>query len=133
MATKTTVFATYIPGKLNVRADQLSRVKRDRTDWMLNRREFRALEQRWGPFTLDAFATRLNRQLPRYCSWRPDPEATLVDALQQDYRKERAWANPPFNLIGRFLARIKRQRATAVARQFRFGLPNLGGHSWPRC
>ena len=114
LATKTTVFATYIPGKLNVRADQLSRVKRDRTDWMLNRREFRAVEQRWGPFTLDAFATRLNRQLPRYCSWRPDPEATLVDALQQDYTKERAWANPPFNLIGRFLARIKRQRATAV-------------------
>ena len=37
-----------------------------------------------------------------------------MDALQQDYRKERAWANPPFNLIGRFLARIKRQRATAV-------------------
>ena len=114
LRTKTTVFATYIPGVLNVRADQLSRVKRDRTDWMLNRHEFTKLEAKWGPFTLDAFATLLNRQLPRYCSWRPDPESTFVDALQQDYRRETAWANPPFNLIGRFLSLLKRQRATAV-------------------
>ena len=114
LRTGTTIFATYIPGKLNVRADQLSRVRRDRTDWMLNRNEFRKLERRWGPFTLDAFATRLNAQLPRYCSWKADPGATFVDALQQDYRQERAYANPPLNLIARFLARIKRQRATAV-------------------
>ena len=38
--TGTTVFATYIPGKKNDRADKLSRRQRDRTDWMLNRALF---------------------------------------------------------------------------------------------
>ena len=114
LRTKTTIFATYIPGKDNVRADRLSRIQRDRTDWMLNRRAFQRLEQRWGPFTIDAFATRLNHLVPRYISWQADPGATFVDALQQNFARERAWANPPFNLILRFLARIKRQRATAT-------------------
>ena len=65
LRTRTTIFATYIPGKVNDRADRLSRRKRDRTDWMLNRDLFRRLSRQFGPFTLDLFATRLNAQVPR--------------------------------------------------------------------
>jgi hypothetical protein len=110
--TGTTVFATYIPGKKNDRADKLSRRQRDRTDWMLNRALFKRLSKHFGPFTIDLFATRLNAQLPRYISKIPDPGATAVDAFRQDLRHERAYANPPFNLIGRLLAQARRQRAT---------------------
>lgn len=112
LRTRTTIFATYLPGKQNDRADRLSRVKRDRTDWMLNRRLFGHLNRLFGPFTLDLFATRLNALLPRFVSRFPDPEATAVDAFLQDLSKERAYANPPFNLIARLLAMTKRQRAT---------------------
>ena len=110
--TGTTVFATYIPGKKNDRADKLSRRQRDRTDWMLNRALFKRLSKHFGPFTIDLFATRLNAQLPRYISKIPDPGATAVDAFRQDLRHERAYTNPPFNLIGRLLAQARRQRAT---------------------
>jgi hypothetical protein len=37
-----------------------------------------------------------------------------VDAFLQDLRKERAYANPPFNLIAKFLSQLKRQRAMCV-------------------
>jgi hypothetical protein len=110
--TSTTVFATYLPGEQNDRADRLSRVKRDRTDWMLNRTMFRKLEHNFGKFTLDLFATRLNAQCPRYVSRFHDPQAIATDAFLQDLRQERAYANPPFNLIMRLLAMVKRQRAT---------------------
>ena len=40
LLTRTTIFATYIPGVDNDRADKLSRRKRDRTDWMLHRNLF---------------------------------------------------------------------------------------------
>jgi hypothetical protein len=111
LRTRTTVFATYIPGKVNDRADRLSRRKRDRTDWMLHRSLFRRLNRQCGPFTLDLFATRLNAQLPRYVSRLPDPQCTSVDAFRQDLRRERAYANPPFTVITRLLAMVKRQRA----------------------
>ena len=111
LQTRTTIFATYIPGKINDRADKLSRRKRDRTDWMLNKALFGRLSRQAGPFTMDLFATRLNAQVPRYVSRFPDPGAASVDAFRQDLRKERAYANPPFNLITRLLAMVKRQRA----------------------
>ena len=114
LRTKTTIFATFIAGKMNERADRLSRVQRDRSDWMLNRKIFQRINQKWGPFTMDMFATRLNAQLPRFCSWLPEPAATAVDAFLQDLRKERGFANPPFNLIAKFLSQLKRQRATCV-------------------
>jgi len=111
LLTRTTIFATYIPGVDNDRADKLSRRKRDRTDWMLHRNLFSRLSRQCGPFTLDLFATRLNAQLPRYVSRFPDPGAESVDAFRQKLTKERAYANPPFNLITRLLAMVKRQRA----------------------
>jgi hypothetical protein len=110
LQTRTTLCATYIPGKVNDRADKLSRRKRDRTDWMLHRNLFSRLSRQCGPFTLDLFATRLNAQVARYVSRFPDPGSVSVDAFRQDLRKERAYANPPFNLITRLLAMVKRQR-----------------------
>jgi hypothetical protein len=112
LRTRTTIFATYLPGKKNDRADRLSRVRRDRTDWMLNKSIFRRIQRLFGPFTVDLFATRLNALLPRYVSRHPDPGAIAADAFTMDLRNENGYANPPFNLIGRLLAMVKRQRAT---------------------
>jgi Reverse transcriptase (RNA-dependent DNA polymerase) len=114
LATGTHVFATHIPGKLNKRADSLSRWTRDRSDWKLDPRVFRRLERLWGPHTLDLFATRLNTQLPRFVSWRDDPVAVGTDAFRQDLGRERAYAHPPFNQIAKLLAMVRRQRATVT-------------------
>lgn len=37
-----------------------------------------SLMSKWGPLEIDLFASRLNRQLAAFFSWRPDPEAKEV-------------------------------------------------------
>ena len=95
-----TIKAQYLPGVENVRADSESRVIQDRSDWMLNRQIFQAIQAQLGPVDLDLFASRLTAQLPQYLSWRPDPLALATDALLQDWEGLRAYANPPWNLLG---------------------------------
>ena len=75
------IHAEHLPGKENVQADWESRHMSDSSDWRLDREVFETLEQLFGPFSVDLFASRTNYQLPIYCSWRPDPTAWAVDAL----------------------------------------------------
>ena len=77
-----TLSAQYLPRLENVRADFLSRYLTDRTDWHLNPTIVQAIDRLWGPLEVDLFATRLTAQLPRFFSWRPDPEAEAVDQNQ---------------------------------------------------
>lgn len=101
--------AQYLPGKDNVRADRESRVLRDRSDWMLNPEIFSRIQLVLGPVDIDLFATRLTSQLTRFFSWRPDPLAEATDALLQDWRDLTAYANPPWNLLGRVLVKIQEE------------------------
>ena len=52
------------------------------------------LKKVWGPHNVDLFAARHNTQLPRYFSFKPDPEAEAVDALAQCWSDLRAYAFP---------------------------------------
>ena len=85
--------AQHLPGKENLKADFVSRHLRDRTDWILNPALFNLINQMWGPLQVDLFATRFSRQLPRYFSWRPDPEAEATDAFHQDWRNLKAYGH----------------------------------------
>ena len=97
--------AQHLPGKPNLHADFMSRHLRDRTDWILNPALFKFIKQLWGPLEIDLFATRFSHQLPRFFSWRPDPETEATDAFSQDWRNLRAYAHPPWCLIARVLAK----------------------------
>ena len=74
---------------------------------MLNPRIFQLIETAFGPHTIDAFATRQNRQVSRFGAWEPQPEATWVDSMGKNWTAENVWANPPFSHIGRVLQKIK--------------------------
>ncbi|KAI9030892.1 hypothetical protein CLU79DRAFT_677055, partial [Phycomyces nitens] len=39
------------------------------------------LESLWGPHHIDCFASRMNSHLPRYMTWKWDPQAFAMDAL----------------------------------------------------
>ena len=67
-----------------------------------------------GPLEVDLFASRLTKQLPRFFSWRPDPEAEATDAFMQDWTTCRGFANPPWCLIHRCLTKVKKQAAQIV-------------------
>ncbi|KAJ1143655.1 hypothetical protein NDU88_009960 [Pleurodeles waltl] len=103
------VTSEYLPGSQNTLADWNSRFLEDSSDWRLDRAVFLALMKRWGPCTVDLFASRWNAHLSQYFSWRPDPGATAVDAFLQDWGREQSYAFPPFLLIPRVTAQIHRQ------------------------
>ena len=104
--------AVHRPGKLNQRADKLSRWKQDSTDLQLRPDLFKKADRRWGPHSIDLFANRLNRQTRRHCSWRPDPHSVMSDGLLLPLTGENAWCYPPEALIQRLLAKLVREQAT---------------------
>jgi len=89
----------HIPSVLNEWADRLSR-ENDSTDWTLGVAAFRRLEARYGPHSVDLFATELTTRCPRFFSRRHCPGALGVNALRHPWVNENAWANPPFHLVG---------------------------------
>jgi hypothetical protein len=109
-----TVCAEHIPGIDNVGADRESRKQLGLAEWKLNRQLFVKINAKWGPLEVDLFAARHNRQLQRYYSYGPDPEAEAVDALAQNWRNLKPYAFPPFNLLGRCLKKIRQERVQAA-------------------
>ena len=69
---------------------------------------FAKLNQLWGPLEVDLFALGLSAHLPRFNSWRPNPQAEAVDAFSQDWSSVKGCAFLPFALIGRCLKKDSR-------------------------
>lgn len=109
-----TVSATHIPGILNVNADRESRHHLDSSDWKLCPVVFQTLQNLWGPLELDLFASRLTNQLPRFVSWKPDPQAEAVDAFSLQWNIVKGYAFPPFCLLGRCLSQVLRQQVPCL-------------------
>ena len=55
----------WVPRSLNEKADYLSKIV-DYDDWELAPEFFQQLDELWGPFTVDCFATHYNRKVPKY-------------------------------------------------------------------
>lgn len=106
--------AQHIPGVTNQVADAESRATGGRLDWKLSPSVFQKINATWGPLEVDLFASRLSSQLNRFFSWKPDPLAEATDAFQQDWGPLRAYANPPWCLIGKVLKQVKAQQAQVV-------------------
>jgi hypothetical protein len=97
----------YIPGKLNLRADDLSRDGLGQaesneilsTEWQLNPVILLQLwRQAYRPL-VDLFATNKNKCLPLYFSPVRDPEALGIDALYHSWEGLDAYAFPPWNML----------------------------------
>ncbi|XP_044147245.1 uncharacterized protein LOC122935540 [Bufo gargarizans] len=119
------VQAEYLPGLHNYRADWSSRYFTDGSDWRLAPETFCSISAIWGPCTIDLFASRLNTHLPRFFSWRPDPEAEAVDAFLQNWASALHYAFPPFAMIPRMLLQTRRQMAELVV-----VVPFWGTQAW---
>ena len=109
------VTATYIPGTENDIADTESRREYKEAEWKLNPEIFDFLNAtlNFKP-DIDYFASRLNTQLPKYVSYRPDPYAHSINALAQNWANTKGYIFPPFSLIDRVLQKIQHEKATAM-------------------
>lgn len=95
-------------------ADRESRVFNDRSEWMLHQDIFQKISLLWGPFEIDLFASRLNKQVYTCVSWKPDPGATTVDAFSLVWGRKLLYVFPPFPLIQRCLQKITADKAECV-------------------
>ena len=104
--------AEYLPGELNHKPDWQSRHSRDSSNWKLNPKVFHSIDQLWGPLTTDLFADRINTQIRNYVSLFPDPFAQATDAFQIPWLNLKGYCFPPFSLVCRCLAKIRKDQGT---------------------
>lgn len=105
--------ATYIPGKGNI-ADFGSRHFQENVEWKLDETVFHKITAIFGMPVIDMFASRLNKQLDRYVSWKPDPFAEEIDSFSIKWSHELIYAFPPFSLLGRLIQKVQQDKAEVL-------------------
>ena len=73
------ISAAHVPGKENLIADLAPREFQDSHEWVLSLEVFKYLVELFQIPDIDMFASRLNKQLPKYALWMPDPESYIID------------------------------------------------------
>ncbi len=71
----------------------------DRDDWGIDVFSFNKLQKRYGPFSVDLFASTGNNRVERFYSPFAMPEAEGVDAFAHSWEGETAFICPPVHLI----------------------------------
>ena len=102
------ITAAHIPGAKNVIADYESRKGYKDAEWVLNPEIFqKAVKHLKFKPDLDCFASRLNTQLPKYISYRPDPYAYLIDDFSVNWGFYKCYLFSFFSLIDRSLQKFR--------------------------
>ena len=63
---------------------------------------------------IDLFPSRLNKQIDKYVSFKPDPGAFEVDAFFMSWTNLKFYAFPPFSCISQCLQNIDLEKATGI-------------------
>ena len=110
------VTATFLPGIQNTLADTESRQFNDRTEWSLCQDVFNTICKHFDNSEpdIDMFASRLNTKLPKFCSWRPDPQAVAINAFTIAWDFNLLYLFPPFSILQQVLQKLRRERAEAI-------------------
>ena len=106
--------AAHIPGRDNKVADFKSRNFIDNKEWSLCDKKFNSIVKHLFLPEIDLFASRLNKKVDKFISWKPEPGCWAVDAFSVNWSHLRFYAFPPFKLIGRVLAKIQKEEATGI-------------------
>ena len=104
------ISAAHIPGAHNVLADTASREFQDAAEWSIPQRTFSKIIKIFGKPDIDLFASRLNKKLPKYVSWKPDPESTFIDAMDMSWENSFIYLFPPFSMLWPVVAKLEEDR-----------------------
>ena len=95
----------WIPRTVNVQADFLSRCH-DSDDWSVLDWLFRFLDKKWGPYTVDRFASDYNAKCEIFNSRFWCPHTSGVDAFKQIWSNQANWVVPPPRLVCRSINKV---------------------------
>ena len=109
------IICAHIPGAENVESDFELRKEYRQAEWMLSKKYFDQAIARFNFMpTLDCFASRINCQIAKYVSFRPDPYASYINAFSINWQDFKCYIFPLFSVIGRVLQKIRVDQATAL-------------------
>ena len=90
----------WVPREENTLADELSKLLIP-DDFMIGRTHFRRLELRFGPHTIDLFASGDNNLCDRLYSLHWCMRSGGVNVFAYDWSEEIAWIHCPYMMVGR--------------------------------
>ena len=97
-------------------------------EWMLNPQVYQDIisKLKFDP-KIDLFASRLNFQVKPFASFRPDPEASYIDAFSLNWGGLKFYAFPPFpkiTLLQSFLLHLILNDGLELCQDFAFKVRN---------
>lgn len=88
----------WVPREMNKDADSGSK-NIDVDDWAISPDVFQLLNNKWGPYSIDRFASFENKKLDRFNSRWFQPGTENVNALSLSWEDENNWLVPPICLL----------------------------------
>ena len=108
------ISASHIPGTQNNEEDNFSRNFNEAIEWQLSTHFFQKIPSMLGNPTLDLSASRINHQIDRYISWKPDPKFLAIHAYSIKWNADFYYIFPPFSLLGKVTAKIYRDKTKTI-------------------
>ena len=105
------ISAQYLPGLMNIEADNMSRNFSDSCEWSLKYEIFLRICKHFFTPNIDLFASRMNKKLQVFASWSFDPDSHITDAFSVAWTDFQPYIFPPFCLIARVLNKIDTDNA----------------------
>ena len=112
------IILEHLLGKPNTLVDKESR-KKTSSKWKLNPSIFQKLRYVRGPAEIDLFATRVTTQLQAYIIHHLSQG---TNAFQQSWKNLKAYAFPPFSLVGRVLKKVQKEQASLLLLVYKHGI-----------
>ncbi|MEW8542095.1 MAG: reverse transcriptase domain-containing protein, partial [Candidatus Thiodiazotropha sp.] len=111
------ISAFHIPGRLNVRADRLSRMKKkcnEDMEWALAQNIYDKIVLKMGTSDIDLFASKQNSKNQVFISYIPEKGAFAVNAFSVTWNYNLHYAFPPFSIIGRVIQKMCQDKAEVI-------------------
>lgn len=84
------------------------------SEWELSKIYFNNGQKKFGPFTIDLFASRINKKCETFCSRFANPDTSFVDEFTIPWNNTNFFGFPPFFLILKALRKIIIDKAAGV-------------------
>ena len=107
------IITKWIPRALNDVADNISK-SIDTDDWTIDFETFNYVQQNFGNFTVNRFASDSNNKVEKFNSKFYCPTTKGVNAFTFDWSKEFNWLCPPISLVGACINHLKSCKGRGV-------------------